>query len=96
MNLTDLLLIVALIVFVLAAIGWGYKKIDLIAIGLAIFVLTQFINSLGSLSLSVILLILAFIAFVLAAVGWKYKKVGLIGIGLALWVASILIHLIIK
>ena len=50
MNLTDLLLIVALIVFVLAAIGWGYKKIDLIAIGLALFVLTQFINSLGSLS----------------------------------------------
>ena len=96
MNLPDLLLIVALIAFILAAIGWGFKKVDLIAIGLALWVLSTFINSLGSLSLSIILLILAFIAFVAAAIGWKYKKVGLIGVGLALWVASILIHLIIK
>lgn len=96
MNLTDLLQIVALIVFVLAAIGWGYKKIDLIAIGLGLWVLSDLINRLSNLSLSTILLILAFVAFVLAAVGWGYKKVGLIGVGLALWAASVLIHLVIK
>ena len=96
MNLTDILQIIALIAFVLAAIGWGYKKVDLIAIGLAAWSLSLFITHLSSLSLSLILLILAFVAFVLAAIGWKYKKIGLIGVGLALWMASLLIHLVIK
>jgi hypothetical protein len=96
MSLTDLLLIGALFVFVLAAVGWGFKKLDLIAIGLALWSLAELLGRLSSLSLSTILLILAFIAFVLAAVGWKYKKVGLIGVGLALWVASILVPLLIK
>jgi hypothetical protein len=96
MNISTVLVIVAFIAFVLAAIGWGYKKVDLIAIGLAAWVLSVFIGDLGHLSLSVILLILAFIAFVLATVGWKYKKVGLIGVGLALWMASYLIGLVIK
>jgi hypothetical protein len=96
MSLSTVLLIIAFIAFVLAAIGWGYKKVDLIAIGLAAWVLSIFIGDLGHLSLSVILLILAFIAFVLATVGWKYKKVGLIGVGLALWMASYLIGLVIK
>ena len=94
--MNTILLIIAFIAFVLAAIGWGYKKVDLIAIGLAAWVLTTFIGHLSSLSLSIILLILAFIAFVLAAIGWGYKKVGLIGVGLALWVASSLIGLVIK
>jgi hypothetical protein len=94
--MNTILLIIAFIAFVLAAIGWGYKKVDLIAIGLAAWVLTLFIGHLSSLSLSIILLILAFIAFVLAAIGWGYKKVGLIGVGLALWVASSLIGLVIK
>jgi hypothetical protein len=96
MSISTVLLIIAFIAFVLAAIGWGYKKVDLIAIGLAAWVLSIFIGDLGHLSLSVILLILAFVAFVLATVGWKYKKVGLIGVGLALWVASSLIGLVIK
>lgn len=96
MSISTVLLIIAFIAFVLAAIGWGYKKVDLIAIGLAAWVLSIFIGDLGHLSLSVILLILAFIAFVLATVGWKYKKVGLIGVGLALWMASYLIGLVIK
>ncbi|HEV2033071.1 MAG TPA: hypothetical protein VGU71_02560 [Candidatus Dormibacteraeota bacterium] len=91
-----ILLIIAFIAFVLAAIGWGHKKVDLIAIGLAAWVLSLFISDLGRLNPSVILLILAFIAFVLATVGWKYKKVGLIGVGLALWMASYLIGLVIK
>jgi hypothetical protein len=96
MSLSTILLIIAFIAFVLAAIGWGFKKVDLIAIGLAAWVLSIFIGDLGHLSLSVILLILAFIAFVLATIGWKYKKVGMIGVGLALWMASYLIGLVIK
>ena len=94
--MNTILLIIAFIAFVLAAIGWGYKKIDLIAIGLAAWVLTTFIGSLNHLTLSTILLILAFIAFVAAAIGWKYRKVGLIGVGLALWMAAYLIGLVIK
>jgi hypothetical protein len=96
MSLSNVLLIIALIAFVLAAIGWGFKKVDLIAIGLAAWVLSTFIGDLGHLSLSVIFLILAFIAFALATIGWKYKKVGLIGVGLALWMASYLVGLVIK
>jgi hypothetical protein len=96
MSIENILLIIAFIAFVLAAIGWGFKKIDLIAIGLAAWVLSTFIGSLSSITLPKILLILAFIAFVLAAIGWKYKKVGLIGVGLALWVASLLVPLVIK
>lgn len=96
MSLSTVLLIIAFIAFVLAAVGWGFKKVDLIAIGLAAWVLSIFIGDLGHLSLSVILLILAFIAFVLATIGWKYKKVGMIGVGLALWMASYLIGLVIK
>ena len=96
MSISTLLLLIAFIAFILAAIGWGYKKIDLIAIGLALWVLSTFISSLGHLTLSVILLILAFIAFVLAAIGWGYRKVSLIGVGLALWMASFLIGLVIK
>ena len=94
MSLENVLLIVALIAFVLAAIGWGFKMVDLIAIGLAAWSLSTFIGNLSSLSLPRILVILAFIAFVLASVGWKYKKVGLIGVGLALWVGSLLVGLI--
>ena len=89
-----ILLIIALIAFVLAAIGFGFKKVDLIAIGLAAWVLSTFIGSLGHFSLPIILEILAFIAFVVAAIGWSYKKIGLIGVGLALWVGSLLIGLI--
>lgn len=92
MSLTTILLIIAFIAFVLAAIGWGFKKVDLIAVGLAAWSLSLFITHI-SLKLNVILLILAFIAFVLAAIGWGYKAVGLIGVGLALWMASYLIGL---
>src|SRR3977135_4738435 len=94
--MNTILLIIAFIAFVLAAIGWGFKKVDLIAIGLAAWSLSTFIGHLSSLTLSTILVILAFIAFVLAAIGWSYKKVGLIGLGLALWMAALLIHLGIK
>jgi len=95
MNLSTLLELVALVLFILAAIGWSYKKTDLIAAGLALWALAEVIGRLSSLNISVILLLLAFVAFVLAAVGWRYKKVGLIAIGLALWMASLLVTLVI-
>ncbi len=91
MSFTELLQVIALIVFVVAAIGLSYKKTDLIAVGLALWSLSELIGRLSSLSLSTILLILAFIAFVLAAIGWKYRKIGMIAVGLALWMASIVI-----
>jgi hypothetical protein len=98
MSLNSILLIIAFIAFVLAAIGWALPKIDLIAIGLAVWVLSTFIGDLAHVhvTLSLILEILAFIVFVLAAIGWKYKKVGLLGVGLALWLASFEIGSIIK
>lgn len=95
MTFSELLLIIALIVFIVAAIGWSYKKVDLIAVGLALWSLADLIGRLSNLTLSTILLILAFIAFVLAAVGWGYKKIGLIAVGLALWMASIVLPMLI-
>jgi hypothetical protein len=92
MSFSELLLIIALVVFVVAAIGWSWKKVDLIAIGLALWVLSLLIASgLGSLTIGLILLILAFVAFVLAAIGWKYKKIGLLAVGFALWAASVVV-----
>ena len=96
MSLSELLQIIALIVFIVAAIGWNYKKTNLIAVGLALWVLSLFIGSLSSLSLSVILLILSFVAFVLGAIGWGYKKIEMLAVGLVLWAAADLIHLVIK
>lgn len=96
MSMSELLQIIALIVFIVAAIGWSYKKTNLIAVGLALWVLSLFIGSLSSLSISVILLILAFIAFVLAAIGWGYKKIELLAVGFVLWALADLIHLVIK
>jgi hypothetical protein len=90
MTFSELLLIIAFVAFVVAAIGLTFgKKIDLIAVGLALWVLSLLIASgLSKLSVGLFLLILAFVAFVLAAIGWKYKKIGLIAVGLALWAAS--------
>jgi hypothetical protein len=39
-----ILLILAFIAFVLAAIGWGYKKTNLLGIGLALWVLSILIT----------------------------------------------------
>jgi hypothetical protein len=44
MTLSTLLLILAFIAFVLAAIGWGYKKTNLLAAGLALWVLSFLIT----------------------------------------------------
>ncbi|HEV2217740.1 MAG TPA: hypothetical protein VGV88_09210 [Candidatus Dormibacteraeota bacterium] len=43
--MSTLVLILAFIVFVLAAIGWKWRKTDLIAVGLALLVLAQLIGS---------------------------------------------------
>lgn len=91
MSLTVILEVLALIAFALAAIGWSYRKIDLIAIGLALWSLSLLLGRLSHLNLSAILLLLGFLAFVAAAVGWRYRKVNLIAIGLALWVLSLLV-----
>src|SRR4029077_5262021 len=92
MGFSELLQIIALIVFVIAAIGLTFRKPDLVAAGLALWVLSELVaRGLGSLSLGLILLILAFIVFVLAAIGWGYKKIGMIAVGLALWAAAIVI-----
>jgi hypothetical protein len=92
MSLSTILLILALVAFVLAAVGFGYKKTDLIAIGLALWLLSDLVGrGLSNLTLSTIILILAFIVFVLAAIGWNYKKTKLIAIGLALWLLALVI-----
>jgi hypothetical protein len=91
MSLNTILLVVALIAFALAAIGFSWRKTDLIAVGLAVWSLSFLIGRISSINISTILLLLAFIAFVAAAVGWKYRKLNLIAIGLALWVLSLLI-----
>lgn len=44
MTLSTLLLILAFIAFVLAAVGWGYKKTNLLAAGLALWVLSILIT----------------------------------------------------
>ncbi len=93
MTFPTILLILALVAFVIAAIGFTYKKTDLIAIGLALWALSDLLNGRlsSAISLSTIILILAFIAFVAAAIGWRYRKVNLIAVGLALWMVSLLI-----
>ena len=44
MSLSTIFLILAFIAFVLAAVGWGYKKTNLLAIGLALWVLSILIT----------------------------------------------------
>jgi hypothetical protein len=44
--LNTILLILAFVAFVAAAAGWSYKKTNLIAIGLALWVLTSLLPAL--------------------------------------------------
>ncbi len=92
MSFTTLLVIIALIAFVVAATGLTFKRTDLIAVGLALWSLSDLIGRLTtSLSISTLILLLAFIAFLGAAIGWHYRKLNLIAIGLALWMLSIVL-----
>jgi len=45
MSLSTIVLVIAFVVFVLAAIGWKWRKIDLLAVGLALLVLSMLIGS---------------------------------------------------
>ena len=40
LNISTILLLLSFLAFVLAAIGWRYRKLNLIAIGLALWVLS--------------------------------------------------------
>ncbi len=92
MTFSTILLILALVAFLIAAVGFTYKKTDLIAIGLALWSLSDLLGRLSSaVSLSTLILILAFIAFVAAAIGWRYRKVNMIAVGLALWMVALLV-----
>jgi hypothetical protein len=44
MSLSTILLILAFIAFVLAALGWGFRKTNLLGIGLALWVLSILIT----------------------------------------------------
>jgi hypothetical protein len=44
MSLSTILLILAFIAFVLAAIGWSYRKTNLIAVGLGLWTLSILIG----------------------------------------------------
>jgi hypothetical protein len=91
MTFETLLEILALVAFVVAAIGWSYRKIDLLAIGLALWSLAVLIPRLNGITVSTVVLLLAFVAFVAAAIGWRYRKINLIAVGLALWMVSLLL-----
>ena len=91
MSFPTLLEILALAAFILAAIGWSWRKTDLIAIGLALWSLGVLIPRLSGITVSTVVLLLAVVAFVAAAVGYRYRKINTIAVGLALWVLSILL-----
>jgi hypothetical protein len=92
LSLNTILLVLAVIAFILAAIGFTWRKTEWISIGLALWSLHDVLgHGLSSLTINTILLILAFVAFVLAAVGWRYRKINLIAVGLALWVLSLIL-----
>jgi hydrogenase-4 membrane subunit HyfE len=84
-------LVLALVAFVLAAIGWTYRKTDLIAVGLALLTLSFLIPRLSHLSLGTVFLLLAFLAFIAAAIGWRYRKINLIAVGLAFYTLTFIV-----
>jgi hypothetical protein len=91
MSLWTVLEILALIAFVIAAIGFSYRKLDFIAAGLALWSLAELLQKVSNLSISVIVLILAFLVFVLAAIGWRRGRFSLVAAGLALWMVSLVL-----
>lgn len=91
MSLSTILILLALVAFILAAIGWKWRKTEFIAVGLALWSFAVLYGELSHLNLSSVILLLAFIAFVAAAVGYRYRKINTIAVGLALWVLSLLL-----
>ena len=91
MTLTVLLIVLAIIAFVVAATGFTWRKLDLIAVGLALLTLSFLLGRLSHLSLGTLIVLLSFLAFAAAALGWKYRKVNLIAAGLALYTLSLIV-----
>jgi hypothetical protein len=100
MNLSfgAVLQILALVAFILAAIGWTYRKIDLVAVGLALWSLSSMVFRVSLVFEGfperwpgAVALVLAFLSFVAAATGWRYRRVNLIAAGLALWIVSAIV-----
>jgi hypothetical protein len=97
LNVGQVLVVLALITFGIAALGWTYRRIDLVAIGLALWSLASLVSRVPLVfqhfvgPLGTVILILAFLSFVAAAVGWRYRKVNLIAAGLALWTLSAIV-----
>ncbi len=91
LSTTVVLEIAALILFVLAATGLSYKKVDLLAAGLGLFVLTFLIPELSHITFSMLVLALSVIAFAATGAGWRYRKLNGIAISLALWMVSLLL-----
>ncbi|TMC52635.1 MAG: hypothetical protein E6J20_10585 [Chloroflexi bacterium] len=92
MNLTPstVLMIVALVLFVVAATGWTYRKTNLVAAGLALFLLSILVTYVppARVSINLVLLFAAIVVLAVAAVGRSYRKINLIAVGLALWMLS--------
>ena len=92
MTFPAILEILALIAFILAVVGWKYRKTEPIAVGLALWSLAELIPRLsGGVTISTLVLLLAFVAFVVAAIGWSYKRLNVIAVGLALWMLSLIL-----
>lgn len=91
MSISTILLILALVAFVLAAAGWKWRKTDLVAIGLALWALSDLVGALSHMTVATLILLLAFVAFVAAAFGWRMRKLNMIAVGLALWMLSLLV-----
>jgi hypothetical protein len=93
-NFALLLVVLAVITFALAAIGWKFRTFDLVAVGLALWSLSSLVNRISLVfqhffgPLGAAILLLAFLAFVAAAIGWHYRKINLVAAGLALWTLS--------
>ena len=96
-NFALLLVVLALVTFALAATGWKFRTVDLVAVGLALWSLASLINRASLVfqhfigPLGTLILLLGFLAFVAAVIGWHYRRVNLIAAGLGLWTLSAIV-----
>lgn len=91
LGLGSILVVVALVAFALAGIGWTWRKTDLIAVGLALWALSELLGRMSGITVSTLVLFLAFVTFVATAAGWRYRKLNMVAAGLALWMLSLLL-----
>ena len=101
MNSTKILLLVALILFVLAAFGVLWPHVSLIPLGLACWAATSLIQGWPAsgtpapgkerVSTSKILVLIAMVLFLLAAFGVQFGPASFIPLGLAVWVGALFV-----